>query len=335
MRDFIKQHRREKKPGEPDFVRGFVGFLTYEGEANFVYADEVLTHHPHESRKHPLLPAALDFDFSYAQYVEKIGKIKEYLYAGETYQVNFSQKFEAPYKGDAFELCQKLAAINPSPFQFFMETAEFAVISNSPERLFHVTLSLSKGDRVIETRPIKGTMPRGKTPEEDFANTQKLLASEKDRAELAMIVDLERNDLGKICKPHTVEITEERTIEKYSHVIHTVANIRGVLEDRYDWHDALKALFPGGSVTGCPKKRTMEIIAELEGESRGAYCGSAGWIDLSGDCDFSILIRTLWLENGIITFRSGGGIVVDSDPRKEYEEILHKAAAIARAVAEC
>lgn len=268
------------------------------------------------------------------EYVSKIAKIKDHLYAGDTYQVNFSQKFQAAYNNDAFGLYKKLTAINPSPFQFFLETPEFAVISNSPERLFRITFRPrhgGAGDIIIETRPIKGTVPRGKTPKEDEQNIQKLLASEKDRAELAMIVDLERNDIGKVCVPGTIEVTEERTIEKYSHVIHTVSNVMGVMEDRYDWFDALKALFPGGSITGCPKKRTMEIIRELEDEPRGVYCGSAGYIDLSGECDFNIMIRTAFFDkedgHAKITYRTGGGIVVDSKPESEYEESINKAEA--------
>jgi len=151
-----------------------------------------------------------------------------------------------------------------------------------------------------------------------------------------MIVDLERNDIGKICVPGTVEVAEKRTVEKYSHVIHTVANVRGTLEKDRDWFDAFYALFPGGSVTGCPKKRTIEIISELEKEPRGLYCGSAGYIDLSGECDFNIMIRTLWLEKNkkgnMLKFRSGGGIVVDSDPEKEYSETMNKIQALTSAI---
>ena len=147
-----------------------------------------------------------------------------------------------------------------------------------------------------------------------------------------MIVDLERNDLGKICVPGTVKVTAKRAVQKYSHVIHTVATICGKIAPKHDWYDALRALFPGGSVTGCPKKRSMEIIRSLEDEPRGVYCGSAGYIDLSGACDFNIMIRTIWLEkdkkSGTLTFRSGGGIVAESDPMREYEETLHKSGAI-------
>ncbi len=353
MRDFLRKNYRPRKLGDPSFAGGFVGFVSYDlgakwmgmehdpvcPDAHFVYIDKVFAF---QEESHPqLFPAVasspnLSVNLTKDEYTSKIARIKEFLNAGETYQVNFSQKFQAPYRGDAFELYQKITAINPSPYRFFMEADDFAVISNSPERLFRITLRQAQRDRIIETRPMKGTMPRGKTEEEDIQNIHKLLASEKERAELAMIVDLERNDLGKLCETGTVEVNEDRVVEKYSHVIHTVSNVRGILAQQYDWYDALRAMHPGGSITGAPKKRTMEIIQELEGESRGAYCGCAGYIDLSGECDFNIMIRTLWLDKkkngGILTFRSGGGIVVDSDPQKEYEETLHKAAAFFTAI---
>ena len=358
MRNFIKRNRRNVPPrlaggkrsqtlGDQPFVKGFVGFLSYEFEPHFVYVDKVFGFK--NPKVHPAKRGASKIQRSNkipnpkskfhilsalprSKYFKKIRAIKKYLYDGETYQVNFSQKFSAPYHGDALNLYKKMTEINPSPFQFFMESpaglSQFAVISNSPERLFRI-----KG-RVIETRPIKGTVPRGKTVAEDKENIKRMLASAKEKAELEMIVDLERNDLGKICKPGTVEVNENRVVEKYSHVFHTVSNVRGVLRDDCDFLDALHALFPGGSVTGCPKKRTMEIIRRLEGEPRGVYCGSAGFIDLSGECDFNIMIRTLWFDkkHGKIAFRSGGGIVVDSDAQKEYEETLHKSAALINAI---
>jgi para-aminobenzoate synthetase component 1 len=378
MRKFLQKNFRKKKPNDPPFTRGFVGFVSYdlsakwvigkqrchpramptgrqesgdlinkaqksEGcpEVHFVYVDKVFAFKnkrrgyfgkacggPAHSMHKIAAPLS---NITKSQYFQKLHKIKNYLFSGDTYQVNFSQKFITPYVGDAFDLYKKVTRINPSPFQFFMETPKFAVISNSPERLMKIGR-----DSVIETRPIKGTVPRGKNEKEDARNVEKLMASPKEAAELAMIVDLERNDLGKICVPGTVEVNKNRVVEKYSHVIHTVSNVRGILEKKYDWLDALHALFPGGSVTGCPKKRTMEIINELEGEPRGVYCGSAGYIDLSGQCDFNIMIRTLWLDKSKkshkLVFRSGGGIVVDSNPKREYEETAHKAKALVFAI---
>lgn len=271
-------------------------------------------------------------------YFSKIQTIKEKLCSGETYQVNFSQpfSFSVPAAFSAHDFFQKLSTANPSPHEYFFENEDFAVMSNSPELLvkgYWVSTASGAGSSrkkfFVETRPIKGTMPRGRTPEEDEKQIQKLLASKKEEAELTMIVDLERNDVGKVCKPGTVTVKEHRTIEKYSHVIHTASVIQGELEEKKDVFDVLEAIFPGGSITGCPKKRTMEIIDELEEVRRGVYCGSAGYIAPDGSFEFNIMIRTAFLDKrkGILTFHSGGGIVIDSDPKKEYEETLHKAAA--------
>ncbi|MBI4994989.1 anthranilate synthase component I family protein [Candidatus Peregrinibacteria bacterium] len=377
MRNFIRQNKISLRAPAPlwrrqtqPFQKGFVGFLNYDlgekwmlgklqatsyklqaiPEAHFVYTDEVFGFQKPEARSQKSESEKkrnlkIKSNLSRREYLEKIRAIKKYLYDGETYQVNFSQKFSTPYRGDVLNLYKKMTEINPSPFQFFMEGPaglnNWAVISNSPERLFRIRGQRSevrgqKDKKIIETRPIKGTAPRGKTAQEDKKNIARMLASAKEKAELEMIVDLERNDLGKICKPGTVEVNENRIVEKYSHVFHTVSNVRGVLCDECDFLDALHALFPGGSVTGCPKKRTMEIIRRLEGEPRGIYCGSAGFIDLSGECDFNIMIRTLRLDKKHkkrkILFRSGGGIVVDSDAQKEYEETLHKSKALISAI---
>lgn len=370
--DFLRSHRQKKGSGS-FFNKGFAGFLSYElgakwmgiksggnrgknicPEAFFVFVDEIIpiarkivkSQQKPKTKQIPEIKSNL----KKSQYLGKLKIIKQRLYAGETYQVNFSQKFAVPFSGDAFSLYERTAEINPSPFQFFLETPDFAIISNSPERLFILkqaphgarradgfAKSHPRDTLIIETRPIKGTLPRGKNSREDGKNIKKLLASAKEKAELEMIVDLERNDLGKICMPGTVKVTENRTIEKYSHVIHTVSNVRGTLNERENWLSALHALFPGGSVTGCPKKRTMEIINELEAGPRGIYCGSAGFIDISGRCDFNIMIRTFFLEkgrgSGKLTFHSGGGIVVDSDPEREYEETLHKSQALLSTIA--
>lgn len=356
MRDFVRRNVRHRAPDAPPFTSGFVGFVSYDLGAEwqgvprsgqgrtkicprtyFVYVDTVIAFRNRAAR--PSHSEALNevkterkinLNIAREEYFKKIHDIKKYLYAGDTYQVNFSQRFEAPFSGDAFSLYQKITSINPSPFQFFLDTDHFAVISNSPERLFKIS------SQTIETRPIKGTVPRGKTLKEDERRVAQLLASPKEHAELAMIVDLSRNDLGKICKPGSVVVNENRAIEKYSHVIHTVSNVKGVMNENCDWYDALRALFPGGSVTGCPKKRTMEIIDELEGESRGLYCGSAGYISLTGECDFNIMIRSAFVDkkpgNAKIVFRAGGGIVVDSNAEKEYEESLHKAQVFLKAL---
>lgn len=345
MREYVRAHKN-RVPARDIFIEGFVGFISYDlGEewvsgvaaeskipkTYFVYVREVRpVSIPEVAQK--ISDVSVEHLIDKKKYFEKLSAIQEYLAAGETYQVNFSVPFVMPFMGEASRLFMALNKRNQSSHQFFMETDDWALISNSPESL----MSITANGKII-TRPIKGTMPRGKDSAEDELFARELLADEKSRAELSMIVDLERNDMGRVCTAASVRVTREREIEKYSHVIHTVSTIEGQLRSECDWYDALKALFPGGSVTGCPKKRTMEIIRSLEGESRGVYCGSAGWIDLSGACDFSILIRTAWLDKkkAEITFRSGGAIIVDSDSEKEYEEILHKSAALASTVAAC
>lgn len=350
MREFMKSRAAKKilarSKKNQTFSCGFVGFLSYDLGAewqgirqrakkdfscplsHFIFTDKVYKVKNYPPIEMCVLPqsSTAKSNLTKTQYFKKIAAIKKYLFDGETYQVNFAQRFEADFKGESFDLYQKLNAKNPSPYQFFMETSDFAIISNSPERLLKIT------NKNIETRPIKGTCERGKTLQEDKRNIKRLLKSEKEAAELAMITDLERNDLGKICVPGSVKVNEFRAIEKYSHVIHTISNIRGRLGEKHDWYDALHALFPGGSITGCPKKRTVEIIDRLEPCQRGVYCGSAGYIDLSGNCDFNIMIRTIFIDkkrpSGQLMFYSGGGIVADSDPQREYEETLQKAAAI-------
>ena len=370
IREYVARSRskhegRVRKEDMSPFAGGFVGFVSYDlgldwmgiergpeyphivPDARFVYVDEVYA--VHEKNNAPeMAPAAAEATASnttisdassqnselFREYCAKIDEIKELLYAGETYQVNFSRFFERPYSGDAFELFTRLNELNPSPMQFFMETKDWALISNSPERLF--SASARSHDNVIhlETRPIKGTVPRGATPEEDRRNIKRLLESEKESAELSMIVDLSRNDLGKVAKPGTLRVREHRAIQKLSHVIHTYSTIVAELAPGLDWFDCLQAFFPGGSITGCPKKRTMEIIKRLEGRPRGAYCGSAGYIGLDGSCDFNIMIRTLWLDKlkKSVVYNTGGGIVIDSDSHKEFQETEHKAAACLKAL---
>lgn len=264
-------------------------------------------------------------NLSLAEYIAKVQNVHQFLKRGETYQVNFAQRFCVESDVDPFIVYKKLAALNPSPMACFLDFPDIAVVSSSPERL------VSAEGNAVETRPIKGTVRRGKNEKEDEVLIQKLMTSEKDDAELSMIVDLARNDMGKICKPGTVKVVEHRVPEKYSHVIHTVSTVRGTLEKGKDFADVMEAFFPGGSITGCPKKRTMEIIDSLEDFRRGVYCGSAGYVSFNGNFDFNILIRTLAWKDGTYYFHAGGGIVADSDPQKEYKESLQKA----RAIMEC
>ena len=254
------------------------------------------------------------------QYMDSIKRAKEYISAGDIYQINISQRLELPFPhGDGLTLYDRLAAANPTPFGSFMDFGSFQLISNTPERLLKV-----KG-RVMETSPIKGTRPRGKTPAEDQSLVEELKASPKERAEHVMIVDLERNDLGKVSVTGSVEVVEFEKIETFTHLHHMVSTVRATVREGLDSVECLKAAFPGGSVTGAPKIRAMEIIDELETVPRGVYTGGIGWVDFSGDMDFSMAIRTAVYKEGVVYLHVGGGIVADSVPEEEYEETMLKA----------
>lgn len=251
-----------------------------------------------------------------------VEKAKHYIVEGDIFQVNLSQRFEADFKDrNAFELYKILRKINPSPFASFVKTAEFTLISQSPERLIRVS-----EDGKADTRPIAGT--RRFREEEAAEMEQELLLSEKERAEHVMLVDLERNDLGKVCKFGTVNADEFMVIERYSHVMHIVSNVAGELRDGVNHFEAVKAMFPGGTITGAPKIRSMEIIEELEPTKRGAYTGSLGYLDFSGKMDLNIIIRSFVEKNSKIYFQTGAGIVYDSEPEKEYNETINKARAM-------
>jgi anthranilate/para-aminobenzoate synthase component I len=251
--------------------------------------------------------------------------VKRFIAAGDIYQANLSHRLDFPWKGDPADFFDALRRLNPSPYAALMEFPGFTLASASPELLLKV-----RGDRA-ETRPIAGTRPRGSTPTEDERLSGELLLNEKERAEHIMLVDLERNDLGRVCRPGTVEVSERMVLEKYSHVTHIVSHVQGRLAPGYDGLDAVRALFPGGTITGCPKIRCMEILQELEKESRGPFYGSAGWMGGNGDLDLNILIRTALFRKGRVSLRVGAGIVADSVPSKEYEETLHKARALTAA----
>jgi para-aminobenzoate synthetase component I len=257
-----------------------------------------------------------------------VGRAREYIAAGDIYQANLSQRFSFGYEGSSLELYGRLRAINPSPFSCFLKTGDLEVVSSSPERL------IRKKGRLCETRPIAGTCP-ARGPARRFAEwRKKLLQNEKEKAEHLMLVDLERNDLGRVCGYRSVKVKEFMMLEKYSHVVHIVSKITGKLKKGKNAFDVVKAMFPGGTITGCPKIRCMQIIDELEPVRRGIYTGSLGYIDLRGDMDLNIVIRTILLRKGKGQLQVGAGIVYDSAPEKEYEETLHKAEALVKALKE-
>lgn len=252
-------------------------------------------------------------------YVAKIGSIKNYIAAGDCYQVNLSQKFCAPANADAFRLYRRLREVSPSPYAAYLNLGDIQILSSSPESFLEVN-----GKNVI-TRPIKGTRPRAADAQEDARLQAELAASEKDRAELLMITDLERNDLGRVCTPGSIHVRDLRRVESYPQVHHLVSTIEGELAEGQGVVDLLKAAFPGGSITGAPKVRAMQIIRELEPHAREVYCGAIGYVSLNGKAQFNVAIRTMVVKGGTAHFWSGGGIVADSDPEKEYEETLVKA----------
>jgi para-aminobenzoate synthetase component 1 len=261
--------------------------------------------------------------FTRRGYLDAVQRVREYILAGDIFQVNLSQRFEAPLADDPWTLYSRLRAENAAPFAAFMEAGRAVVLSASPERFLKVDATGH-----VETRPIKGTRPRGVGPEHDLALAQALTESAKDRAENLMIVDLLRNDLSRVCQPGSVRVPELFTLERYATVHHLVSTVVGDLAPGSDALDLLRAAFPGGSITGAPKLRAMEIIAELEPSQRGVYCGSIGYWSVTGELDTSIAIRTLAAIDGRVYFSAGGGIIADSSPEQEYRETLDKARGI-------
>lgn len=267
-------------------------------------------------------------DFTNAGYCKIIERAREYIRNGDIYQVNLSQRFRTTISKKPYEIFKKLRKINPAPFSAYVNFDDIKIISSSPERFIKIN------DRIIETRPIKGTRPRGKNSDEDKKLRKELLNSEKDRAELIMIADLERNDLGRICKIGTVQVENLIEIEEYATVFHLVSTIKGELKDDVDVMDCIEATFPGGSITGAPKIRAMEIIDELEPVKRNIYTGAIGYIGFNGDVDLNIAIRTIIIKKDEAIFNVGGGIVWDSVPQNEYQETLDKGKALIQVLAD-
>jgi anthranilate synthase component 1 len=263
-----------------------------------------------------------------AEYKAMVARAKEYIAAGDAFQIVLAQRFEAPFRLPPFSLYRALRRINPAPFLFFLDYGDFAVAGSSPEILVRVR------DDVVTIRPIAGTRPRGPTPHEDKALEEELLADPKERAEHLMLLDLGRNDVGRVAKIGSVTVTDRFFIERYSQVMHIVSNVEGKLDDKYDTLDALAAGFPAGTVSGAPKVRAMEIIDELEKEKRGLYAGCVGYFSAAGEMDTCIVLRTALMKNGTMYVQAGAGIVADSDPDSEQQECVNKAKALFRAAEE-
>ena len=257
-----------------------------------------------------------------ADFEKMVRRAKAFIAKGEIYQANLSQRFAAPLATSPWELYERLRSINPSPFAAFADYGFLQIISASPERFLRVR------EGTVETRPIAGTRPRGETLEETRELRRELLLNEKEQAEHLMLVDLERNDLGRISRYGTVEVDTFMDVEEYSHVIHIISNVRGSLRPGVGFSDLMAATFPGGTITGCPKVRCLEILEMLEPVRRQLYTGSLGYVSYSGEIDFNLLIRTAFVKSQTVYLHVGAGIVADSDPAREYEETLHKAKAL-------
>lgn len=263
---------------------------------------------------------------SEAAYQLMVRRAKGFIAAGDVYQCNLSQSFSASWSGDPWTLYRDLTRINPSPYAALWRSGTRWMVSSSPELLYRLEAGR------VETRPIAGTYPRRVPLSNDRWIADALVHDAKERAEHIMLVDLERNDLGRVCLPTTVQVSETLTQELYSHVVHLVSDVRGMLSPGRSWRDLLQAGFPGGTITGCPKWRAIDVIHKLEPHRRGPYTGSLGWIGFTGDATLNILIRTFFLDQDRLCFPVGAGIVADSDPRREYQETLHKAEALMEAL---
>jgi para-aminobenzoate synthetase component 1 len=268
----------------------------------------------------------LESNFTKERYLAAVRRAREYIRQGDIYQVNLSQRFSFPFQGDFYRLFLQLFQRNPAPFYAYLHCGDFQILSTSMERF------LLRREDYLETRPIKGTRPRGRTPAEDAALRQELQASLKEDAELSMIVDLLRNDLGRVCRARSVRVQEHKRLEAYENVYHLISIVTGQLPPDCSHVAILRATFPGGSITGCPKIRAMEIIDELEPVVRQVYCGSIGYLGLHRNLDLSIAIRTAIRCRGRVHFAVGGGIVYDSEEEAEYEETLHKGMTLFRII---
>ncbi len=274
-----------------------------------------------ENKKNGLAP-----NFSHPEFLEAVEKCKEYVRSGDVIQVVLSQRFSGSISADPFDVYRVLRTLNPSPYMYFLRLPDIFIIGASPE------VMVRKEGRKVEVRPIAGTRPRGKTPLEDQALETELLADPKERAEHIMLVDLGRNDLGRVCETGSVEVNELMFIERYSHVMHIVSNVQGKLEAGMDSFDAFRAVFPAGTLSGAPKIRAMEIIDELEPCKREVYGGAVGYFSFTGNMDMAIAIRTLIIKDGKVYVQAGAGIVADSQPEAEYQETLSKARGVKKAI---
>jgi len=316
----LYSHRDKSRASLKEFEK-----LTGRINAAFSLEKRVKKNPPQNESKSSRLGKKIKSIFKYpslSEFSEKVKLTKESIRKGDIYQANLSFRLSADLQIDPIDFYQTLSEINPSPFSCLLKVGKDWIASCSPELLLKV-----EGGR-LSTRPIAGTRPRGLTAKKDRLKKGQLLLSPKERAEHIMLVDLERNDLGRVSEPGSVEVPARYEVERYSHVMHIVSEVRGKLHEGASAMDALKAVFPGGTITGCPKIKSIEIISDLEGEARGPFYGSAGYFSWNGNASFNILIRTALIKPNKIHIQAGAGIVADSQPKREYEEILAKAQAL-------
>lgn len=271
-------------------------------------------------------PVKFESNITRDEFLRMVKKAKEYIIAGDVIQLVLSQRFSTATQIPPLQLYRALRLLNPSPYMFFIKLGSQVLVGSSPEVMVRLT-----GNRV-ELRPIAGTRPRGLTEHDDRKLANELLSDEKEKAEHVMLVDLGRNDLGRVSEPGSVQVTEYMVIERYSHVMHMVSHVQGILRREFDAYDVIRATFPAGTLTGAPKIRAMELIHEIEPETRGAYGGAVGYISYTGNMDLAITIRTIEVSNGIVAVQAGAGVVYDSDPDREFEETCHKARALQKSV---
>ena len=359
-------------PGEPPFVGGAVGHIAYDWVSElepvplppdhpddaalprmrFMLADsvvafdhvrrtvsligpaaavdrlaEVLATPPAAAPAEPVAAGDVHVETTRERYMAAVERAKEHIAAGDAFQIVPSQRIRRETAASPFAIYRALRAVNPSPYMFLLDNGDHQLVGSSPET--HVRLDV---DRTCELRPIAGTRPRGADRAKDDALADELLRSEKDRAEHVMLVDLARNDLGRVCTPGTVRVVRSMQVERYSHVMHLVSNVHGQLRDGADAAALLRATFPAGTLSGAPKVRAMQIISELEGRRRGVYGGAVGYLGFGGDMDTCIAIRTIAMRDGVAYLQAGAGIVADSDPAEEHQECVNKLAALGAAI---
>lgn len=326
LREVYDLCRAEAAGGRRPERGGLAGWFDYEGNFRFAVVGSFVSARAHGDPAPREAPGGGGLRFAPSlgpgEWIRRVRRAQEYIAAGDIYQVNLTHRFAAAWRGDAACFYRRLCEASPAPYACHLRLGDTEVLSASPECFLEI-----RGRRIL-TRPIKGTRPRFADPAEDARAAEELTRSAKERAELVMITDLERNDLGQVCEYGTVRVAELCRLQSFAQVHHLVSTVEGTLRRDVTAFDAVRACFPGGSITGAPKKRAREIIEELEAAPRGLYTGSIGFFDWKGDATFSIAIRTLVLRGGEAAFGVGAGIVADSDPAREYEETLHKAAGL-------